>query len=443
MMNILYIHTHDSGRYIEPYGFRVNTPNLYRLAHEGTLFRKAFCAAPTCSPSRAALLTGAYPHSNGMLGLTSRGFSLKDPNMHLSKWLSDQGYRTALCGIQHEAAVSSSLGYDEVLLEPVEKDMYVKDPEEFDISCAKLAADFLHRQKDREGNFFLSCGLISTHRDFPTNNKAINADYVMPPPVLYDSPQIREDMAHYMASAEIADRATGIVLDAVKDAGLEDNTIVLFTTDHGIAFPYMKCTLYDTGIGVAFLLKYPGNPLRGKASDALVSHVDVFPTLCDLCGLQKPSWLEGTSMIDILSGENPDGRNEIFAEVSYHASYEPMRCIRTERYKLIRMFDYHDGFVPSNTDNGLSKQFMINAGMMNEKHSREQLYDLYLDPMERQNRVLDPEYADIYASLSYRLQRWMEDTNDPLTNYEHRIPAPAGAVVNKLSCVHAENADYE
>ena len=115
-MNIIYIHTHDSGRYLQPYGYPVETPNMMRLAQGSTLFRKACCAGPTCSPSRAALLTGTYPHCNGMLGLAGRGFSLRDYDMHLVRWLSKHGYLTALSGIQHEAPDGNVIGYDEVLL---------------------------------------------------------------------------------------------------------------------------------------------------------------------------------------------------------------------------------------------------------------------------------------------------------------------------------------
>lgn len=153
-MNIIYIHTHDSGRYIQPYGYPVSTPNMMRLAQESTLFRKAFCAGPTCSPSRAALLTGACPHRNGMLGLASRGFALNDYDMHMVRWLSKHGFRTALCGIQHEGMNGATIGYDEVLIEPVEKNMYIKDAESFDHNSARLAADYLRKQGEKKAVFF-------------------------------------------------------------------------------------------------------------------------------------------------------------------------------------------------------------------------------------------------------------------------------------------------
>ena len=120
-MNILYIHTHDSGRMVSPYGVNAPTDNLLAFARDAAVFTQAYCAGPTCSPSRAALLTGTYPHQNGMLGLAQRGFGLTDYRRHLAQFLGRHGYHTVLCGIQHEsgwyldADAPGKLGYNEVL----------------------------------------------------------------------------------------------------------------------------------------------------------------------------------------------------------------------------------------------------------------------------------------------------------------------------------------
>ena len=205
----------------------------------------------------------------------------------------------------------------------------------------------------------------------------------------------------------------------------------------------MKCNLYDAGIGVALMIKYPGNPTAGRATDALVSHIDIFPTLCEIHGLEVPDWLAGVSLLKVLEGKKEQVNDAVYSEVTYHASYEPMRCIRTQRYKLIRRFDYHLGFVPSNTDNGHSKRFLLDAGIMNRPLSREMLFDLYLDPMERENLAGDPAYLSIYNDLSKRLLDWMERTDDPLLRVSYRVPLPEGAIANKLCCVHLECEDYE
>lgn len=449
-MNILYIHTHDSGRYIEPYGYNIPAPNLMSLAKQSTLFRHCYCAAPTCSPSRSALLTGTLPHVNGMLGLAHRGFQLNDYNMHLSHYLKSTGYETVLCGVQHEAPDASMLGYEKIL--KPKPNASGKSDSDWDILNAHAVADYLKEsagksdKSDKNKNFFLSFGMFSTHRVFAydrVDTLGIKQEYIMPPHIMYDTKVNREDMAGYHASAKTADECVGIVMDALAASGVEDNTIVIFTTDHGISFPRMKCSLYDTGIGVALIIKYPGNPAKGTANDFLISQIDVFPTLCDLCGIKKPDWLMGKSFYSIFNGDINDINSEIYAEVTYHAAYEPMRCIRTERYKLIRRFDYHNGMVPANTDDGNSKQFLMSAGIMSRPIAREMLFDLYLDPLERENMVNDNAYSAVYNDLSARLDNCMERTNDPLTAVNHRVPAPNGAKVNKLTCLNPVDYDFE
>jgi arylsulfatase A-like enzyme len=412
------------------------------LAQQSTLFRHCYCAGPTCSPSRAALLTGTLPHVNGMIGLAHRGFQMKDYGMHLSHYLKSTGYETALCGVQHEAPDTNMLGYETFLTTKAQ----VKSPGERDIMNAHAVADYIKKSAGKDKEFFLSFGMFSTHREFPydtADSMGIKQDYIIPPHVMYDTKTNREDMAGYHASAKIADECVGIVMDALSTSGIEDNTAVIFTTDHGIAFPRMKCNLYDTGIGVAFMIKYPGNPTKGTANDCLISHIDVFPTLCDLCKIEKPKWLMGKSFYSILNGNINEVNSEIFAEVTYHASYEPMRCIRTERYKLIRRYDYHNGFVPANTDDGKSKQFLMAAGVMSRPIAREMLFDLYLDPLERENMINDSTYISVYSDLSARLSDCMERTNDPLVPVNHRVPAPNGAKVNKLTCLQPVDYDFE
>ena len=399
-MNVLYIHTHDTGRYIQPYGYQIPTPNMQRIAEDGTLFRHAYCAGPTCSPSRAGLLTGMMPHTCGMLGLAHRGFQLNDYNQHLTNYLKLNGYETVLCGMQHEAPRTEMLGYDLVLADYQDGNK-IEDFVDSDLSYAQKVGNYLKERKEKP--FFVSFGMQSTHRQFPKVNCKVNPDYVMPPFPIYDNKENREDMAGFISSAIVADKCVGIVMDALKEAGLDEDTLVIYTTDHGIAFPKMKCNLYDTGIGVSLIIKYPENKMKGKAVDSLVSQIDIFPTICEILKLDKPLWLQGKSMLPILKGKSLKIRDELFSEVNFHAAYEPMRCIRTERYKLIKFYDDYEGVVPSNIDDGLSKDFFIKSGYLEEKKEKEALYDLYLDPIERINVVSDRRYKKIYNTLSKQL----------------------------------------
>jgi arylsulfatase A-like enzyme len=218
---------------------------------------------------------------------------------------------------------------------------------------------------------------------------------------------------------------------------------VFFTTDHGIAFPKMKCHLYDTGMGVSLIVKRPGNPTAGTAVDALVSHVDLYPTLCEAAGVAKPDWLEGVSLMPLLDGTAQKVRDEVFSEVTYHAAYEPMRCIRTERYKYIRYYDDEmDLVVKPNIDDGYSKQFLMRHGLVDAEHDpREMLFDLYFDPGERENLAGNPKYAQIRAELSGRLAQWMKETSDPLlAGY---VPKPEGAIANRKRGMEPQDKDWE
>jgi arylsulfatase A-like enzyme len=416
--NIVYLHSHDTGRHIAPYGVAVRTPNLQRVAEQGVLFRQAFCAAPTCSPSRAALLTGMSAHQTGMLGLAHRGFRLADPSKHLPRQLSSHGYDTALCGVQHEApgADVASLGYAHI-----EKTLNQQS--------GAAAAALLDSGKLRSP-FFLSVGLFQTHREFPDparTDPTTDPRYVGVPPYLPDTPAVRGDIAALNTMAASMDEQYGLVLDALDRNGLADNTLVFCTTDHGIAFPNAKCTLRDSGIGVLLLMRGPGGFTGGKVVDALVSHLDVAPTLFDVIGLDPPGWYQGRSLRPLLDGSATSIRDELFAEVTYHAAYEPQRCIRTERWKYIRRFDHRDKPVLPNCDDSPTRSAMLDAGVF-PGPVEEALYDLLADPLERVNLASEPAYAAMRRELAARLDDWMRRTDDPLPCGP--VPPPSGALLN-------------
>lgn len=443
-MNIIYIHTHDSGRFWSPYGYNMPTPNIMDFAQTATVFRHCYCAGPTCSPSRAGLLTGMNSHSNGMQGLASRGWQLNDYNQHLVSHLKGNGYQTILCGIQHEAPDYNMIGYDHVVgSQEFNMNSTENSMEQWDYDNCDCICNFLNNYKE-EAPFFLSFGLFNTHREFPVaDHKTFNPDYIVPPAPLYDCDINRKDMADYMASVKVVDDCVGQVLTLLDEKNIADDTMVILTTDHGIAFPKMKCTLLDTGIGVALIVRYPDNKLAGKATDALVSQLDVFPTICELIGTEKPYHLEGVSLVPIFQGETTTVRDCIFSEVTYHAAYEPKRCVRTDRYKLIRYFDFHNGIVPANIDECPSKDLLMENGHMDTKRPREVLYDLLLDPSESHDISQNPTYSAIYDELSTKLETWMKSTDDPILRYGSRIPMPVGAQVNPLNCLNPRLLVFE
>jgi Arylsulfatase A and related enzymes len=411
-MNIVYMHTHDTGRYIQPYGYAVPTPNLMQLAREGALFRQAYCAGPTCSPSRAALLTGMVPHSAGMFGLAHLGAQLDDYGKHLVQFLSTNGYETALCGIQHEAPEAAMIGYDRILGNPdFDMSVFDFDAVSWDLQNARAAAEYIKEKRTKP--FFLSFGMFSTHLNFPQADPEFEPAYLAPPYPLYDNEINRKQWAGYLTSAKTADRCAGIVLEALRDAGLDNETLVIYTTDHGLPFPRMKCSLFDAGIGVSLIIRTPQGHRKGEAVDALVSHIDLFPTICELAGLSKPGWLQGRSLLPILENETESVRQSVFAEINYHVEYEPMRCVRSERYKYIRNYG-ETAYLAPNLDTSESKSFLLAHGFLDTEKPCEMLFDLYTDPVERVNLADDERYREVKSKMAAELDEWMDSTNDPL-----------------------------
>jgi arylsulfatase A-like enzyme len=414
--NILYIHSHDTGRYVQPYGHNVPTPNIQRLAQEGVLFRQNYCAGPTCSPSRACLVTGMWPHNSGMIGLAHRGFALKDYTQHIVHTLREAGYTSTLVGVQHVASQAATIGYDRVLDIASSRVQHV----------APAAVDYLAQAPAQP--FFLAVGFGETHREFHEPGPAEDPRYCLPPHPLPDTPATRADMAAYKASARVLDEGIGAVLDALDDNGLAENTLVICTTDHGIAFPGMKCNLTDHGIGVMLIMRGPGGFVGGQVCDAMVSHVDLFPTICDLVEIEPPDWLQGRSMMPLIRAQVAQIHDEIFAEVTYHASYEPKRAVRTLRYKYIRRFDGRPAPVLPNCDDSLSKGVWLEHAWRDRPPAEERLYDLIFDPNETSNLANEPEMAEVLAEMRDRLERWMVETDDPLLRGP--VPAPSGSKVN-------------
>lgn len=435
--NIVLLHAHDAGRWCSPYGFPVETANLARFAREGVLFRRAYATSPTCGPARTALFTGAYPHQVGMWGLPgAQGWAIDDPNKHLVPQLNRLGYHTTLAGCQHEVdhADLSPLGYREILSRPGRLDGECYPETIVDVE------HFLAREHEQP--FFLSFGVDEPHNDNLArpelrlhgaadrhsktryyDPEKLDARYVAPAPHLPDSPVVRREMASIAVGAQVMDEYFGRVLWALHHYGYDDNTIVIITTDHGLELPGGKMTLNDNGLGVMLMMRGPGGFAGGKVFDGMVSHLDLAPTLLELLGENRRPWHEGHSLVPLVKGAVEDGavHAEVFGEQTYHGSLEPLRCIRTDRHKLV-LRHFADG--PRMVGNSVSAKWLEKLGWHRRPIGPVELFDLYLDPTEACNRADDPAYADIRRDLETRLRTWMQQTGDPFPRGE--FPEPPG-----------------
>ncbi len=400
--NIIYINTHDSGAHFACYGAPcVQTPNIDRLAAEGVRFTRMFSTCSICSPSRASLLTGMYPQNNGMEGLAGGRFlfELNDPRQHLSHFLRDAGYETVFCGIQHETRFMETLGFDRNLNNERQKHGGVTE-EDFKsaLDHAGVAAAFL-KERGREKPFYLQLGFFESHTPYEWGgNEPADENGVWFPPYMNKTEQdddgtLRRHIAMLQASIQRVDQAVGLVLAAVRDAGLEENTIVLFTTDHGVELPRAKWTVYDAGCHVAFIVRWPGGGLEGgRTCDLLLSNVDFFPTLCYWIGESVPERVDGVSFAAAMKQDAPQPvRDSVFLYHAYPQSY----ALRTGRYKLIRNF----------TQAGYN---VVDLKQMAALPKLE-LYDIENDPNERTNLADAPALKTVREQLDGQLWDLLDD----------------------------------
>jgi N-sulfoglucosamine sulfohydrolase len=394
----------DSGAYGNEV---VETPNIDRLAAEGVLFERAYTAAPSCSASRGALLTGRYPHTNGLISLLQwdtpsarRAFPLRTLRTHrhsmargetlLPQELKRLGYHTAIAGKWHVSIEGpTAWGFDEEL------DMRSREFE-------KLTAPF-----------FFYYAPSHTHQPFHASGDFRYGPEEIPlPPYFRDDPELRRDFASYYSAVSNMDREIGAILGWLDASGFADDTIVVFASDHGPAYARAKATLYEWGTRVPLIVRCPGAVPPGGRSRALVSTVDLYPTLLDLMGRPIPQRLQGESLLPNLQDPGLAGREAVFSEENYHVYYNPTRAVHTERWKYIRNFllDAPHPAGPGAVGIGL----LVNPLPAPPRPS-EELYDLEADPLEGTNLAGVPEHAAALAELRGRLDAWMAATDDDPT----------------------------
>lgn len=417
--NLLIIHWHDVGRRLGTYGAPgVETPNADRLAADGVRFDRAFATASHCSPARAALFTGRYPHANGMLGPVHRGWGLHDGEPRLPVLLGEAGYRSVLIGACDEGEDPQKLGFDDVIgaVPPS-----CPDPGGGEVADAALGVLDEYAGDDRP--FLVSVGFAEARRPWPRNlYPPDDADHVQVPGTLPDDPWIRDDLAVFSQVAAAVDRETGRILDRLETLGLADSTWVILTTDHGTPFPRAKGTLYDAGIETALIMRFPaGWPRPEGASERLFSNVDLVPTVADRLGLDLPQGLHGVSHLRWLLGDaRAPRRREIFAENTFGDAYDPMRAVRTARWKYIRSYEPRPELVlPADVERSPMRNGFGDDHL--RPRATDELYDLVDDPLERTNLADDPSCTAIRADLAGRMLRWRQRSGDPLLN--GRIPA--------------------
>jgi hypothetical protein len=282
--NLLIVHWHDTGRWLGAYGHPgVSSPRLDRLAAEGILFTRAHAAAPQCSPSRGAIFTGRYPHSNGLIGLAHHGFEYREGVRTLPQILSEAGWYSALFGMQHETSFPARLGFDEFDVSDSHCDHVVAKAQEWLTESAPL---------DGGDPFLLTAGFFETHRPWAGEYRPASLEVVEVPAYLPDVADVRSDLADFYGAIAVADAAVGRLLDTLAETGLDASTWVVFFTDHGAPFPRAKSMLYGAGTEISLIIRPPTRlGVEPRVYDEL-SAVSTCCRHCSTCSASKyrPTW---------------------------------------------------------------------------------------------------------------------------------------------------------
>ena len=417
--NVLFMTSHDTGDWLGCYGHgTVHTPNLDALASEGCRFSSNFCTSPICTPSRGAMMTGRYPQTNGLMGniQTPYRWRYRQGERHLSHLLGEQGYHTLLFNHQHEAPHDNPLGFRERrLVDCGSFELMTGEHVSTADETANALIKFLREYGNDGAPFYAQVGFFETHTPYdwsgvqPDDSRGIGV-----PPYIVDDAKARQQVAGLQGSIQSLDQAVGRILDALSETGLDQNTIVIFSVDHGVELPHCKCELYDGGIRTALLLRLPQDPIGpGRVCDWLISNVDVVPTLFDLLNLPVPERLQGQSFAAFLRNEQAAPRRDaVFAMMHSHGTFVESRCVRTRQYKLIRNFS------PSRLP---AAPFRRGRSSRYERPVLE-LYDLRADPYELSNLGMDARYNQVREDLDQRLLSWLQDVEDPILSGP--VPTP-------------------
>jgi arylsulfatase A-like enzyme len=416
---VLLITSHDIGRHLGCYGVAtVHTPALDRLAREGVCFDRAYCPSPFCSPSRAAIFTGRCPHSTGVNGLAHGGFGwdLNDDEVHLARYLADAGYRCEQFGTMHEThRPANRWGYAQHHVDPQGTASEIAD-----IACRRIHD--MARSSAVDGArapWYFHIGFFEPHKPFDWGGATPDdSSGVTVPPWLVGSPAARQRFAAFQGAIRNLNEGVERVLAALDASGQAENTLVLFTADHGIPFPRAKGSLYEAGLEVALLVRWPARGwVGGRRPSELISHIDHTPTILDAVGIPRPARVEGRSYRALLDGEAFEANSQVFAELTFFntPSYNPRRGVRCDRYRLIlnattdQPFREEPGLTP------IAEALTPWSGALaNGDAPLLELYDMIEDPLQLKNLAQSPAHAAVLSDLTARLWKWMNATADPL-----------------------------
>ena len=422
----------DSGAYGDAY---IKTPNIDKMASQGMRFTHAFAASPLCSPSRSVIATGMMPHRSGAHKF---GRPIKRNLSTMPQYMKELGYYTAHFGKFHHYPFHK-FRYDLIR-------EHSAIPRGNKYQCK--AADFI-RNYDRKEPLFLVVCTHPPHTPWKKNKRYDPATLKLPPNFV-DTPETRSDRANYYTDVTLMDQIVGGVLDSVKEKDIVDNTLIIYTSDQGANWPFAKWCVYDGGLRVPFIARWPRKVKSGSVSDAMLGLVDLLPTCMEVGGGSPPRELDGRSFLAVLTGDRKTHREVVFGSHTGNdgpqgiANHCPARTIRTRTHRYIlnlnpgTRFDTHitgckkgSSYLPHWNSWIEKAKTDPNAKAIVERYQhrpREELYDLRKDPFEMKNLAKNPKYARLLTSLRQQLADWCKTQGEKIPLVHLTEQSPGGDV---------------
>ena len=397
------------------------TPNLDRLALEGTRYPNTFATTPVCAPTRSSFITGmqnttinAHNHRShvGPKSPYQTGYTLPEPVRLLPQIFQEAGYTTVIWG-KTDYNFNWSDGYDYDFQSEVDGQAKGWD------------------EVTRHQPFFAQVHFRETHRDWNGNEQVTDRSQIEIPPIYPDTPEVREAWGDYLDDMASLDRKVGALLARLKEDGLADNTVVIFFSDHGREMPRGKQWVYDGGIHVPLVIRTPDEEAPGTTDDQLISNVDISAVSLDLAGIEVPEYYDGRSFLD----PSTEQRDHIISTRDRDdETFDRVRAVRTDRYKYIRNYypelpwaqynHYIEHLVDGQTHYetfGIMRE-LYEVGELTDEQAlffapgkpREELYDVVNDPWETNNLANDPAMSAVLEEMRAKLDQWIEDPHPQL-----------------------------
>lgn len=403
------------------------TPNLDKFASEGMLFKRGHVTVAICAPSRGVLGSGLYGHNSGMMGF----MKTEKPIPITMEATRSAGYLTGILGKVSHSTPKENYKWD--FTHDYGELGAGRNPDKYYSYCK----EFFNKCHDENKPFYFMVNSHDPHRPFhdpakPMKNasepsKLYTPEEIPVPGFLPELPGVRKELSHYFNSVRRCDDTFGKTMQALKESGFEDNTLVMFLSDNGIAMPFAKANVYLASTRTPWIVRWPGTvkPKSVNEND-FISGIDFFPTIIDAASLSVSAKLDGKSFVPLLKGKKQSGRDKVFTQIDWKIGgpATPMRCIQDARYGYIYNAWSNGEFFYKNNNEGKTMKAMEQVAKdrpaiakridVYRHRTPEEFYDMKKDPDCLINLFDNKKYKTQLKNMQKQLQDWMVQTNDPL-----------------------------